>query len=496
MRKIISIIILYFIFSVAYSKDKGRYLFVDDYIIESSTLGKQYHTPNYYKNNPILYAQNEWELSDKGEPYAAPFSGGVWYDESDNKFKMWYSAGGKLKNGLLTCYAESIDGINWTKPMLDVVECTNIVDTLEHDCVSVIIDKFEKDSAKRYKMISAIFNSPSSVRLVLKYSHDGIHWSEVKASSGEIHDRTGFYYDPFRKEYVLSLKTINGIYRRARNYIAGEDLELIVSLTHRTFDQNTDKYIRFWFNADDDDPRHELFPNLRAQIYNHEATPYESLLLGYFTIWQGPENGDCRRLGIQKKNEVLIGWSRDGFAWNRENKTPFMPVGEKGSWNEGNIQSTAGNPIIVGDSLYFYVSGRYSNPEWRSNFSTGLATLRRDGFVSYKAGSEKGFVLTKKINITSPYLFINANMCSALDIEIISDGQTIKSKTLRSFDSTREFCMDLSKYKGRDIQIKFSYKNGDLYSFWFSGHKTGESGGFTAGGGPGLSPSGIDIPVN
>ena len=34
--------------------------------------------------------------------------------------------------------------------------------------------------------------------------------------------------------------------------------------------------------------------------------PYESSLIGYFTVWQGPENDACDRLNIQKRNEVLI----------------------------------------------------------------------------------------------------------------------------------------------------------------------------------------------
>ena len=28
--------------------------------------------------------------------------------------------------------------------------------------------------------------------------------------------------------------------------------------------------------------------------YNHEAMPYESSLIGYFTVWQGPENDALR----------------------------------------------------------------------------------------------------------------------------------------------------------------------------------------------------------
>ena len=487
------IIVIGFTLRVGADTIIGRQLFVDDYIIAQSSFLKKHHHPIYSELNPILQAEHPWEFSAKNEPYAAPFSGGIWYDENLQRFRMWYSAGGNCKDGLITCYAESLDGKEWKKPVLDVVPGTNIVDTLEHDCVSVLYDRFETDPAKRYKMFAVIFNSPTSVRLVLKYSSDGIHWGDIQASSGEIHDRTGVYYDPFQQKYVLSLKTINGKYRRARNYIAGEDPELIVSLTHRTFDHGTDKFIRFWFNADDDDPRHELFPELRPQIYNHEAMPYESMLLGFFTVWQGPENKECRQLGIQKKNEVLIGWSRDGLTWNREDKIPFHPVGEKGAWHEGNIQSTAGVPLIVGDSLYFYMSGRYNNPAWRSNFSTGLATLRRDGFVSLHADGKESSMTTKPILLDRTYLFVNADLQSDLTIEIIKDDKVIIKKRVRKFNSTKEECLNLMDFKNETVQIRFSFRKGDMYAFWLADAPTGESCGYTAGGGPGLSSSGMDI---
>ena len=45
----------------------------------------------------MLKADKKWELGATGDPYAAPFSGGVWYDEIEGKYKMWYSAGGGKK---------------------------------------------------------------------------------------------------------------------------------------------------------------------------------------------------------------------------------------------------------------------------------------------------------------------------------------------------------------------------------------------------------------
>ena len=151
------------------------------------------------------------------------------------------------------------------KPELDVVPGTNIVDTTEHDCVSVLLDKFERDAAKRYKNGFVVeFNTGASVSMQLKYSADGIHWSEPKAL-GELYDRCAAYYDLFRGKYVL-LKTINGKkYRRSRCFWHTKTLKCWC-LAYRVYDNKSDKFIKYWFNAEDNDPRHPDFPEIRPQI--------------------------------------------------------------------------------------------------------------------------------------------------------------------------------------------------------------------------------------
>ena len=52
---------------------------------------------------------------------------------------------------------------------------------------------------------------------------------------------------------------------------------------------------------------------------------------------------------------------------------------------------------------------------------------------------------------------------------------------------------DVTALKNKPVKLKFYLTNGELYSFWISKWKTGESRGYTAGGGTGLSPSGTDI---
>lgn len=448
----------------------GRHLVAySDWQSIDSACSIVYHHPEYCPLNPILKADRPWELNAKGDPYAAPFSGGVCFDGQTGKFRMWYSAGGGKTNGLVTCYAESDDGINWLKPDLDIVDGTNIVDTDEHDCVTVLTDWHDQDPDRRYKMFAVVFNTPTSVSMVLKYSADGIHWSKPAALSGELYDRCSAYYDPFRNVYVLSLKTMHPELRRTRSYLMHEDPEMAVSLAHRVYPGREDKYIRYWFNADSLDMRHPKFQELRPQIYNHDATPYERGLLGQFVVWQGPENSDCNRLNIQKRNEVMLGWSDDGINWKRPDRHAFLAVNDStpGAWNAGNVQSVAGSPIAVGDSLYFYFSGRYeSKPEHASNFATGLATLRRDGFASLHGS---GRAVTSPIPVEGSGLYINADCRNgSITVEAIDNNNNIVGfgHMPSGTDSTTIRIGDITAPNGH-VRLRFHLTgNPHLYAYW------------------------------
>ncbi|MEZ6046813.1 MAG: hypothetical protein R3C11_14790 [Planctomycetaceae bacterium] len=132
--------------------DVGRQLFVDDFLIEETTLTRQFHQPEYYEGNPILVPDQPWELTSYNyrggpdfptpvagvrgsSPYAMPHSDGVWYDPAEKIFKMWYFGGegpSPTRSMATTCYAVSKDGIHWEKPKLKVnpwldLEETNIV---------------------------------------------------------------------------------------------------------------------------------------------------------------------------------------------------------------------------------------------------------------------------------------------------------------------------------------------------------------------------------
>jgi hypothetical protein len=336
---------------------------VDDFLIESTTMQRRAHAANYHPASPVLKPDQPWEL--KTEPTAMPFSDGVWYDPADRLFKLWYMA------GLLasTCLATSHDGLQWEKPLYDVKPGTGIVQPDTRDSSTVWLDVLEKEPLRRFKMWRS-HKLEKVWGLTLHFSPDGIHWGAPILDTGSCGDRTTVHFDPFRKKWVYSLRHGWGEPRLRRYW---EVSDLVAGPYWQAIGEPA-----MWTGADKSDvPRADL--KVPCQLYNLDCVGYESLMLGLFTIWRGQPADRA------KPNEICVGFSRDGFHWHRPTPAPFIPVSEKqGDWNWGNVQSAGGCCLIVGDELWFYVSGRSGVPGTRKSgaSSTGLATLRRDGFVS------------------------------------------------------------------------------------------------------------------
>ena len=478
--------------------DVGRQLFVDDFLIEETSLTRTFHRPEYYAQNPVLRPSAEWERYDeyaertktRSNPAAMPFSDGVFYDPHERIFKMWYM-GGYAQN---TCYAVSHDGIEWNKPALDVVGGTNIVRAGPRDSSTVWLDLNDRDASRRYKMTSWYDHY-----LQMFASADGVHWRDL-GRTGLTGDRTTFFYNPFRRVWVYSLRgeSADRGLGRHRRYWETPDLFANVSW------QKDEPPI--WIGADADDPR-RLELNVPTELYNLDCVAYESVVLGLFTIFRG-ERGER-----EKPNDVCVGFSRDGFHWHRPDRRPFVSVSEQiGAWNWANVQSAGGCCVVVGDKLYFYVSGRKGRPGTNEPgvCSTGLATLRRDGFVSMDAGGTEprarrispaappGTLTTRPLRFSGRHLFVNID---APDGELRVEMLDREARPLAPFsagtcnpvtgDQTRarvtwSAAADVARLAGEVVRLRFHLTRGRLYAFWVSPSPAGSSGGYVGAGGPGF----------
>lgn len=458
--------------------DVGRQLFVDDFLVGWTNLKRTYHRARYIDANPVLKPDRPYETP-RGAT-SMVFSDGVWFDPKDGLFKMWYMAG-YVSN---VAYAVSRDGIHWEKPALDVRPGTNLVFEGYRDSTTVWLDHEEKDPMRRYKLF-LVKRSPWAMDLY--YSPDGIHWGPRAATTTtKMGDRSTVFWNPFRRVWVYGIRA--GSKRgRIRHYHESTDAAAGIG-----WKQNEPVP---WTGADRLDPQRADLKT-PTELYNLDAAAYESLLVGLFSIWRGQPKDR------PKPNDLLVGYSRDGFHWSRPDRRPFIPVSErKGDWNWGNIQSAGGCMLVVRDKLYFYVSGRAGvDGSSQSGVSTtGLATLRRDGFASMDAGGKEGTLTTRLVRFTGEHLYVNAAAKGGeLRVEVLDERDRVivpytrkNSIALRSDETIAGMKWKsrngLGSLAGKPVKFRFYLKNGSLYSFWVSRETSGASRGYVAAGGPGLT---------
>lgn len=464
--------------------DLGRQLLVDDFLVEQTTLTRTFHRPTPHRATPVLRPEAPSETQGGG-PMAMVFSDGVWYDPADKKFKMWY-----LGAGQSVCLALSDDGIKWARPEFDVRKGTNVVHPGPRDSATVWLDPDDPDPKRRFKLFRS-HSEGGRFGQSVHFSADGIHWGERVVRTGSTGDRTTAFYNPFRKVWVYSLRHGWGVPRRRRYW---ETPDLVKGPMWERIDQPG-----MWVGSDDKDPQRDDL-KVVPQLYNLDCVAYESLLLGLFTIWRGDLN---KPPGRPKPNDVCVGFSRDGFHWDRPDRRPFYGVSEtQGDWNWGNVQSAGGGCLVVGDELYFYHSGRAGKPgdgaKRDGGGSTGLMVLRRDGFASLDAGEAGGTLTTRPVKFAGKHLFVNAAAKDGeLTAEVLDErGQPVRGLSAADCVPVREDRTrlavtwkggDLSAAAGQQVRLRFHLKRARLYAFWVSPAATGESRGYVAAGGPGLT---------
>ncbi len=462
----------------------GRQLFVDDFLIENTDLTPEYHKAVKYDSNPVFSARTEWETF--VSPVACPKSGGVWYDEDAKLFKMWYEAGWLHQ----MAYAVSRDGIHWERPEIDLEKGTNKIlvfdgfelpkltgdiHYLRPDSTTVFIDGDAKDKTQRYKLF--LRNPGGQYPGIAATSPDGIHWENFTFTE-KVGDRSTVFYNPFRKKWVYSIRAgwrgRSRCYRECDDYLKGAQW-------------SPDEEYQ-WLACDESDTPNPYI-GFGPQLYNVDAVGYESIMLGMFQIMYGPENNICEQYGVPKITELIPMYSRDGYHFTRPCRDSIINASmTRGSWDRGYVQSVGGVAVINGDELWIYYAGfggdeNYRNVSWFTNGiyrngATGLAKLRRDGFVSMNG---RGTLLTKRIVFSGKSRF-RVNIDGTVKALLLDDSGSVLAETaeVNCNKTDLDFGMDITEFNNRPLRVAFDV-DGKLYSFAFT-DKNGDSGGAHAAG--------------
>jgi len=166
-------------------------LAIDDHLLPLRENVVEHLSKPTVRSDPVLAPSKDDPLAP--DQVAAHFYGAVLHDRG--KFRMWYYSVGlkepgdarradlkKLSQGPV-CYAESDDGLTWTKPKLGQVEyhgskhnnAIALPDALIEG-VHVMKDESDPDARRRYKMV---YNGHNGKTWVFRTatSADGLHWN-------------------------------------------------------------------------------------------------------------------------------------------------------------------------------------------------------------------------------------------------------------------------------------------------------------------------------
>ena len=483
--------------------DLGRQLFVDDFLIESTNgVVRAFGKPVKYEGNPVMWRQTKAEMSAQA-PGCAMSGGGVWWDPTRRKFRMWYMSGfaGRIS------YAESPDGVNWERPPVGPNGDNVVLPNQASDTFSVF-PGYDTDApyANWRICISPGGNPTRSAEYV---SSDGVRWRFLRRT-GQHGDCTTMFHNPFIGKWIWSLRASwrhrSRIYHSHRDFYDGADWHFPLRAHTNTVD------CALWLACDNQDlPRTmgdgKTYTN--SQLYNVDAVPYESIMVSLFKILCGYENDIAARAGMPKTTSIHFAYSRDGFHFTRPDRTPAIDESGWGSgaWDSGYVGNISSCFAIKDERLWFYYVGArgdgtkndpprcvYANGmHW--NFSVGVATLRRDGFAGMVADG-RGELVTRPVTFSGAHFFVNADArFGEVAAEVLDEKgepypgySAADCKALAMEDSTKHAITwtggDLSRFAGKPVRFRFRMKVATLFSFWVSKKPTGESGGYVAAGGP------------
>lgn len=446
-------------------------LLVDDYLIDKKqNIKRTYHPFKKHHANPVLVADKPWEGNIS---YAY---GTVLPNEENNGYRLWYhSWNGEYSN----LYATSSDGFTWVKPELGMFNykgstANNIFHwrTKSDHLPQVIHTPFEKDPGRRYKLINYDYGRTKPNNLISgfwgAYSADGIHWTDAARNPvlKDPGDVGNFVWDGHKNRYTGYPKVfspVRGFNRRCIGFTATTDFENWPSARLILEPDEPDDY---WISQ----------PYQRTEFYGLTAFPYESGYIGFlwiFHITDGINDGPifCELVS-----------SRDGINWIRQEvqegkRLPVLPVGPKGSWDQGMVFTT-NHPLVEQDLVKLWYGGFTATHGGGESETAGVgfATLRKDGFASLDATGSTGSITTLPMKNLKGELRINADAKGGMvKVEVLDkDGVVLPGYSRKECKAIQTDETDIkvgwNRHKSLPAgpgpyRLRFILQNASLFSF-------------------------------
>jgi hypothetical protein len=417
-----------------------------DRFVGSAKLAVQKPTPR----EVVLTANAPWEGNTSA--YYTVFRDG-------DKFRMYYRGSHfdektqKIAHREVTCYAESADGIHWTKPELGLFEFdgskqNNIVwDGPGAHCFAPFLDNNPAAApAARYKAVTFVKGG-----LLPLGSPDGIHWTPLA-------EKPVITRGAFDSQNLAFWDSHIGKYREYHRAPRGGMRDIMTG--------TSDDFIH-WA-----EPEFLDYPDSRPEeLYTNTVQVYpgiSEILIGFPT----------RILTPTVQTEPVFMVSRDGLTFRRYSEAIIPPTapsdrtGNRSNYMAWGLLKLPGDKdwsVFAKEAYYIGTGSRLRR-----------FTYRPDGLVALTAGADGGEAITRSLSFTGSKLVLNYRAApkGSLRVELQdAEGQPISGFTAAdsqrlirdATDASVSWAKgsDLASLAGQPLRLRFVLADAELFAFRF-----------------------------
>ena len=385
------------------------------------------------------------------------------------------------KNGTVTCYAESPDGIHWNKPELGLIEVNGstrnnviLADPAFSSDFSPLIDTRPGVPAEeRYKALAGTMRTG----LVAFVSADGIHWRKLreepvlpKTKQPSFDSQNLAFWSEAEGRYVCYFRTFKQVPGKGRI---------------RWISRTTSKDFLNW-----EPPVEMSFGDAPAEhLYVNQTSPYFRAPHLYISIaarfWPGRRvitDEQAAAIGVDPgyyndDSDAVFFTSRGGNRYDRTFLESFVRPGIGPQNWVSRTNYPALNVVQTGPAeMSVYINRNYGQPTAHLN----RYSMRLDGFAAVHAPYAGGEMRTKPLRFRGRMLELNYSTSAAGSVRV--EIQDAGGKPLPGF--ALEDCpeiigdeigrvvawksgKDVSALAGKTVRLRFVMRDADLFAMQF-----------------------------
>ena len=450
-----------------------RELFVDRHLIETMR-GASLRLASPVDMGSVLKLDRPWE---------GRFCGYATVIKDDGTYHMYYrgvpNSGQDGRNEEVTCYAESRDGVHFTRPDLGFYEIhgtkkNNVIvadsPPLQHNFCPMLDARPGVAGNQRYKALGGTRKSG----LVAFQSADGVRWSKMREApvmtDGAFDSQNLAFWSESEGRYVCYYRTFKDV--------GGQRYRWISRATSDDF-LNWSKGEEMTFG---DTPPEHLYTN-QTSPYFRAPHIYISICARFMPNRQVLSDEEAKAVNVDPGyfkdcSDAVLVTSRGGTQYDRTFMDAFLRPG-LGLQNWVSRSNYPGlNIVPLSDSeMSFYVIRNYGQP----TIYLGRYSLRPDGFASIHAPYGGGEVVTRPMRFAGSRLLLNfaTSAPGGVRVEVQDEGGTaIPGLTM---DDAVELVgdqveravrwkqgSDLARVAGKNVRLRFRLKDADVYAMRFA----------------------------